>query len=1213
MPELKTKEFKSPFAMLQWQWRSMIEELAELQRHASDPTCPCVLADSGEYCLQKHALDLHTLAKETIAMAPEHTEMLEQLAEEALDQHNALNERIVCNKPSDAEKDTVIWSRQWRKKIEQLYYRQACKLPAARMKQDEPKTWYHGTSAPEFESFTSDVVYLTDDSKEAESFANNPIAGGGKGRGVPRVLTVTTYPAKVKNIDDKIQEAIEEGDDIDDIISSEAVKARKSGYGYLEFQHPGVSRDLFTARISLYPSRLKIEQYCYKNACKVKAGMKQELSCTLEQVNLLRTYDAFKLNNAPRDHYVDEKGEDKYAYSNDAYSDEYMAKSDDTGRLIRWVYVLTNGKQVSLESYLKMVHPELTHKISSGKNALETIYLKLNTSERQAMINSVPWDEVLPIIEFTSLEDHHKAFNNTERWLRENKHPLANVTNAQNDIAWKIEDILKNRVNMHCSLHQEPKVRITGQCTASSCSLKVKGVVETVETSTPAGLSDAINTVIRHMEKRTGNKVSPLTYAIGPTSLTRYELKYKITPAELLVTSHNPFTFEVNPEYPQILQPRLRGRAANKAQVLTMAAHLEPDALLDDFHSIDRGAPIVNSDNVVLSGNGRVMAIQNAVKEHPASYENYLQHLKAAAENYGLKVTKITNPVLVRELVTKIDLRTFVEEANASTTIAPSAVEVARSDAQKITPTMLNGLEVPEGLSIEDALRSRSNAGFVSSFLDKLSANERGSIADAQGSLSQDGIRRITMAVFVNVFPGDSGLRLSEKFFESTDLNVKNVFNGIVGALGKLAQAEALVKSGARASGLSISEDLAQAVTVYSEIKKTPGMTVEKYLAQSQLFDRQLNKFQEKLLTLIDKRSRSGKKVARLLKAYADIVIESPPPSQSSFMPGEALSKDAALDMADKRSEDVEPATMLQHEVIKKKLSKCNLTEDDLNKALNWRPLREFIATAVGSDKPVELCFVGMVPGSYQITVRDLKPDKLESLSKLASKLVKNIKRVFSASGELVYNVLIPESSPDDLLSWSPQDIKSVRKESAEQAKMFKGSCPTCALMLQQSPVCKLLHKSISEEGAAITVYGERAEQAMQTGDRELERLYSHTAEDETQHKGEFQDAAKTRGCKHEAVKVTDASLHFDPLLTAIGCQINPATCFAQSGKTSELPVCSKDQKKDRESCILKIKETLPAGCNSKTWNKPGKPEGCVNPFKVCTVSIGCRIGKKGE
>ena len=271
---------------------------------------------------------------------------------------------------------------------------------------------------------------------------------------------------------------------------------------------------------------------------------------------------------------------------------------------------------------------------------------------------------------------------------------------------------------------QDPTVKISGQCNGSACSLKVKGVVETVEASTAAGLPEAINSVIRHMEKRTA-KISALTYAIGPTSLTRYELKYKIVDSKKLITSHDPFTFEIHKDYPQELQPRLRGRAANKAQVLTMAAKLDPDALLDDFHSIDRGAPIVNSDNIVLSGNGRVMAIQNSVKEHPKSYENYAAHLKTAAENYGLKISG-DHPVLVRELVTKIEMRTFVEEANASTTIAPSAVEVARSDAQKITPAMLNGLEVPEGLSIEDALRSRSNAGFVSAFLDKLSANERG-------------------------------------------------------------------------------------------------------------------------------------------------------------------------------------------------------------------------------------------------------------------------------------------------------------------------------------------------------------------------------------------------------------------------------------------------------------------------------------------------------
>ncbi len=456
-----------------------------------------------------------------------------------------------------------------------------------------------------------------------------------------------------------------------------------------------------------------------------------------------------------------------------------------------------------------------------------------------------------------------------------------------------------------------PKIRVSGTCTENSCSLKVKGSIENSQMTTATGLPDAIDSVIRHLEKRAGSKASPLTYAIGSTSLTRYELRYVVKESSLLIPSNNPITFEPNPDYPQELQPRLRGRAANKAQVLTMAANLDPDALLDDFHSIDRGAPIVDDSGVVLSGNGRVMAIQHAVSEFPKSYAVYKEHLEHAVETYGLQIGKIKSPVLVRELVSKVDKRTFVEEANASTTIAASAVEVARSDAQKITASMLSSLEVPEGQSVEDALRSSANGAFVSSFLSKLPANERAGVADAKGQLNQDGIRRITMAIFVNVFPGDVGIRLSEKFFESTDVNVRNVFNGIVGALGKLAQSEALVRDGQRGADLGIGDDLARVVVAYSDIKKTQGMTVDKYLSQAAMFERQLNKFQEKMLAEIDSRARSGRRIAALLKAYADVVMSSTPPAQGSLIPGAALTKEQAFDAAIVRSQEVATAALL--------------------------------------------------------------------------------------------------------------------------------------------------------------------------------------------------------------------------------------------------------------------------------------------------------------
>lgn len=127
--------FASPSDMIQWQYREILGELGEIQRHASDPNCPCVLADKGEYCLQKHALGVHTLAKETMSMVPGTPPIdFEVLAEEALDLHRALNERIVCHQPQDDEPNAVEWARQWRKKLEPVYYH-SCQVS---LKQDSP-------------------------------------------------------------------------------------------------------------------------------------------------------------------------------------------------------------------------------------------------------------------------------------------------------------------------------------------------------------------------------------------------------------------------------------------------------------------------------------------------------------------------------------------------------------------------------------------------------------------------------------------------------------------------------------------------------------------------------------------------------------------------------------------------------------------------------------------------------------------------------------------------------------------------------------------------------------------------------------------------------------------------------------------------------------------------------------------------------------------
>lgn len=398
------------------------------------------------------------------------------------------------------------------------------------------------------------------------------------------------------------------------------------------------------------------------------------------------------------------------------------------------------------------------------------------------------------------------------------------------------------------------------------------------------------------------------TSALGMDGLTRYEFEFRVVSLDKLIVSHDPFTFIPNPQYPKELQPRLRERAATKIQVEKIAANLEPDAVLTDFHTLDRGAPIIGSDMVVEAGNGRVMGIMRATKEFPYKYSSYKDRLRERIRDFGLRskdVDTTKNPILVRVRVTDVDRTAFTQEANSAATIAPSAIENARTDAQKITTGMLQELVVGENQSLEDALRSPRNQAFANRFLKTLPENVQASLVDAQGYLNRDGVHRMAMAVFVSVFQGDTGLRLAEKAFESIDMDVRTTINAIARSLGSLAQAEALIRSGDRDTKLSIGDDLAQAVAVYSAIKRTPELTVEKYLAQGQLLERELTDFQEKVLVVFDKHRKSPKKLGTVLNTYAQKVISQPPPAQAALIPGAEITKEQLWDDA-VRSAEVE-------------------------------------------------------------------------------------------------------------------------------------------------------------------------------------------------------------------------------------------------------------------------------------------------------------------
>jgi len=399
-----------------------------------------------------------------------------------------------------------------------------------------------------------------------------------------------------------------------------------------------------------------------------------------------------------------------------------------------------------------------------------------------------------------------------------------------------------------------------------------------------------INRLIRQQKPGMGDDldVSPfgargqIVRAYGMDPANRYDLQYEVVELDQLVPS-NTLSGAINPAYPAELQPRDRTRMASQAQIQSIVQDFVPDAYVDEFMTIDRGAPIIGGDLAVESGNGRVLALLTLREASPAKYDEYREAVLRRARDLGIDegaVWGMTNPVLVRRRISDVDRVEFAREANQEAVLSQSAVEVARQDADLISDEMVDGLQIGETQTPDEALRSGRNSDFVRSFLQRLPENERAGLVTAEGEISQSLINRMKAAIFAKAFPssGDLGGRI----FESVDDNVRRLTGGLMGAIVQLVKAERLAGAGLRGADLTIADDLAVAVQKFSDLREQ-RMSVDDYMAQGKLFGEDLTGDQLRILQALDERSRSSKAVREMVAGWADLVDRSPNPNQISM------------------------------------------------------------------------------------------------------------------------------------------------------------------------------------------------------------------------------------------------------------------------------------------------------------------------------------------
>lgn len=378
---------------------------------------------------------------------------------------------------------------------------------------------------------------------------------------------------------------------------------------------------------------------------------------------------------------------------------------------------------------------------------------------------------------------------------------------------------------------------------------------------------EAGGTMDRKQPKTDGTigRESTATTERGTTVNTRY----RVMEADDLIASHD-LNGNHNEAFPKELQPRDRTRTASKLQVEQISNELDFNRL-GESSLASSGSPIIASDKVVESGNGRILGVKLAYEKGNAASKAYKAALAQNAANFGLDAAAIEGmkkPVLVRERTSDVDRVQFAKEANESGVSTMSAAEQAKVDAEALNSFLIDQYEGGD-------LKAIKNRPFVNAFMENVvSTADRNKFitekVDKDGmkvaELSKDGENRIKNAMFAKAY-GDADL-LTKKAELDDESNVKNVLQVLEDNAVRYAKVKAEIEAG-RLHNHDLSEDLVAAVKKLDELREH-GESAINYLNQPTFFESELSEESRAILFAFEKNKRSKANIDSILNAYMD-------------------------------------------------------------------------------------------------------------------------------------------------------------------------------------------------------------------------------------------------------------------------------------------------------------------------------------------------------
>lgn len=314
---------------------------------------------------------------------------------------------------------------------------------------------------------------------------------------------------------------------------------------------------------------------------------------------------------------------------------------------------------------------------------------------------------------------------------------------------------------------------------------------------------------------------------------------YRVVKGQDLQASHDPRTFQPNPDFPAGVQERDYTDRAAQARVENQVQTFDPNFILNNNPDAINGPTVIWPDGKIAGGTSRYVTVERVY--NVGRGDEYLQPLVDRAAQFGIDAAQIpgaqARPQLVRQLLqmpeTVDDARRVVSDLNRPFTAALNPAERAVSAGRSITPGTLNAIGgMFEGMgddaTLNDLLDSKRNARDVWSLMERdgvVSQQDAGRYWDMPADRFTPEGRQFVRNALLGSAVDDVGL-------------LQRAPDSLLSRVGRtLPQMAPLM---ARGDEWDVSPLVRQALNEHANLN-AQGLTLDDYLRQSRMFGEQPN------------------------------------------------------------------------------------------------------------------------------------------------------------------------------------------------------------------------------------------------------------------------------------------------------------------------------------------------------------------------------------